>query len=74
MRRRIPIRPDIHERFLEVVARVEAKLEKEEKELARRLAAERARENREEKLSRRSSSIVAPHFYGHGPESEPPAM
>jgi len=30
MRRRAPIRPDIHERFIAVVARAEAKLQSEE--------------------------------------------
>ena len=31
MRRRAPIRPDIHERFTAIVARAEAKLQSEEK-------------------------------------------
>ena len=44
MRPRAPIRPDIHARFITVVARAEAKLRDEEKAIERTLAAPLARD------------------------------
>ena len=54
------IRTDVRERFRAVVARAEAKLEQQERELLRRLTVERAREKRQEKGSKRARLIVKP--------------
>ena len=54
MRRNVPIRPDIHQRFIAVLARAQAKLDTEQRVLARRSAAELAREHREQKAKRPS--------------------
>lgn len=52
------IRIDVRERFRAVLARAEAKLEQEERELLRRLTVERAREKRLEKGSKRSARLI----------------
>ena len=52
------IRTDIRERFRTVLARAEAKLEQEQRELLRRLTVERAREKRQEKASKRSARFI----------------
>jgi hypothetical protein len=54
MRRDVPIRPDVHQRFIGALARAEARLDTEQRALARRYAAELAREHREQKTKRPS--------------------
>jgi hypothetical protein len=53
MTSRAAIRADIHERFVAVVARVEAKLDSEQKVMERKHAAALARERKEARLARR---------------------
>jgi len=52
------IRSDIHERFRAVLARAEAKLAQQERELLRRLTVERVRENRLLKASKRAGRLI----------------
>ena len=52
------IRTDVRERFRAVLARTEARLEQQERELLRRLTVERAREKRLEKASKRSARLI----------------
>ena len=52
------IRTDVRERFRAVVARAEAKLDQQERDLLRRLTVERAREKRLEKGSKRSARLI----------------
>ena len=52
------VRTDIRERFRTVLARAEAKLEQEQRELLRRLTIDRAREKRLEKASKRSARLI----------------
>ena len=52
------IRTDVRERFRAVLARAEAKLDQQERELLRRLTVERAREKRLEKGSKRSARLI----------------
>jgi hypothetical protein len=58
IRPRVPIRPDIHSRFITVVARAEAKLETEQKAGERRHAAALARE-KQARLSGRSPRVAS---------------
>jgi hypothetical protein len=55
---RAPIRRDIHERFITVVARAEAKLKGEQKAVERRLAAALAHET-QERASERPSRVAS---------------
>ncbi|HXU89368.1 MAG TPA: hypothetical protein VFQ62_11000 [Methylomirabilota bacterium] len=54
----VVIRTDVRERFRAVLARAEAKLEQQERELLRRLTLERVREKRLEKGAKRSARLI----------------
>lgn len=60
MRHHHPVRPDIHQRFLNVLERAEAKLKQQEEALVRRLTAEIIREKRLRKTSKREERATAP--------------
>jgi hypothetical protein len=70
MRRVSAVRPDIHERFIAVVARAEAKLQSEQKARARRHEEQLARENRE-MMATRASRVGAPPLGGDEEGDEP---
>jgi len=65
------IRTDVRERFRAVLARAEAKLDQQERELLRRLTVERVRDKRLEKVSKRPPArlIVKPRG-GHDDDND----
>lgn len=61
----VVIRTEVRERFRAVLARAEAKLNQQERELLRRLAVERVREKRLDKASKRSARLIVKPRGGH---------
>ena len=72
MKTRASIRPDIHERFITVFTRVEARMKAEEKDTERRLAEALARDNEAQAAARdvRASARLT-HEYDDDDEREP---
>src|SRR5437868_3822805 len=71
MTARARIRPDIHERFVTVLARAEAKLKDEQKTIERNLATALAREKREQAAERPPRLVSAHREADSDDEDEP---